>query len=233
MASLDYSLQQLSENQRTLLHRLAPFEGGANEDNLLAITEIPEDEWVTLRGALEQAALLSIEQIHKEITVPFLHFHPVLIPYLRGQLGPIDDALHERYGRRYFTQAYHLASEDRRHPQSVHAQVRGELPNLLRALNLVLGSGKLEKATDMAENIDKFVIYFGLGKEHEELHKVIETIVATMQESEILTKTEFRCERFLSLEAFHEGRMQAAIARFTRAYRGPTCRHRGRSWFIL
>src|SRR6266700_6772177 len=84
LASLDYSLRRLSQAQRDILPRLALFEGGASEDDLLAITEIPEPEWVTLRQALEQAALLTAEQV-KGFTAPFLHFHPVLAPYLRSQ----------------------------------------------------------------------------------------------------------------------------------------------------
>src|SRR5207248_3576171 len=65
LASLDYSLRRLSEEQRTLLPRLALFEGGANENEILQITEIPESEWGKLRQALEQAALLTVEQVHE------------------------------------------------------------------------------------------------------------------------------------------------------------------------
>src|SRR6202022_1392335 len=42
LASLDFSLRRLSEEQRSLLPRLAVFEGGANENEILQITEIPE-----------------------------------------------------------------------------------------------------------------------------------------------------------------------------------------------
>ncbi len=61
LASLDFSLRRLSEEQRALLPRLAVFEGGASEDDLLAITEIPESEWAKLRPALERAALITAE----------------------------------------------------------------------------------------------------------------------------------------------------------------------------
>src|SRR5205085_1577252 len=74
LASLDYSLRRLSEEQRALLPRLALFEGGASEDDLLAITDIPETDWAKLRPALEQAALLTAEQVGT-FTAPFLHFH--------------------------------------------------------------------------------------------------------------------------------------------------------------
>src|SRR5260221_14779250 len=59
LASLAYSLQRLSQEQQAFLPRLALFEGGAMEPEILAITEIPENEWATLRPALERAALLT------------------------------------------------------------------------------------------------------------------------------------------------------------------------------
>src|SRR5947209_8360989 len=101
LASLDYSLRRLSDEQRTLLPRLSLFEGGASEDDLLAITEIPETEWAKLRPALEQAALLMAEQV-ANFTAPFLRFHPVLAPYLRSQPGAGDPSLQKRYAQRYY-----------------------------------------------------------------------------------------------------------------------------------
>src|SRR5947209_2478483 len=101
LASLDYSLRRLSDEQWALLPRLALFEGGANEADLLAITEIPESEWAKLRPALEQAALLMAEQV-ANFTAPFLRFHPVLAPYLRSQPGAGDPSLQKRYAQRYY-----------------------------------------------------------------------------------------------------------------------------------
>src|SRR6266571_7226435 len=147
LASLEYSLRRLSQAQRALLPRLALFEGGANENELLSITEIPEPEWVTLRSALEQAALLTAEQI-AGITVPFLHFHPVLAPYLRSQPGADDPALRKRYAQRYADLARYLYYEDDRHPHEVRALVQKELPNLRRALVLLLAADDLDAASD-------------------------------------------------------------------------------------
>jgi hypothetical protein len=149
LASLQYSLQRLSPAHRALLPRLALFEGGASEDDLLAITQIPESEWVTLRPALEQAALLSAEPIHEEVTVPFLHFHPVLAPYLRSQAGTDEAELRERYKQRYYELANSLVQQDQRHPQAVRALARRELPNLCRALALLLEVGEVEAASEM------------------------------------------------------------------------------------
>src|SRR5262249_22606509 len=84
LVSLLYSLQRLNEEQREFLLRLAVFEGGTLENRLLAITEIAEANWAELRPALEQAALLTVEPL-EGVKFPFLHFHPVLIPFLRRQ----------------------------------------------------------------------------------------------------------------------------------------------------
>src|SRR6266704_1014205 len=108
LASLEYSLRQLSEEQQALLRRLAVFEGGASEDELLAITEIPTDVWITLRSTLEQAALLATEQVHEDIGIPFLHFHPVLVPYLRSRQKTENTALIQRHARRYYIIATYL-----------------------------------------------------------------------------------------------------------------------------
>src|SRR5205823_948047 len=170
LASLEYSLQRLSTEQRALLPRLALFEGGANEDDLLAITEIPESEWATLRPALEQAALLTAEQV-EGFTVPFLHFHPVLAPYLRSQPGADDPALSERYAQRYAGLARYLYNEDNRHPQAVRALVQKELPNLRRALELLLEVDDLDEASQMVNNIARFLDYFGLLRERDELRR--------------------------------------------------------------
>jgi len=56
LASLEYSLRRLSEEQQALLRRLAVFEGGASEDEIREITRIPDNDWIALRSALEQAA---------------------------------------------------------------------------------------------------------------------------------------------------------------------------------
>jgi hypothetical protein len=179
LASLDYSLRRLTEAERQLLARLAPFEGGASEDDLLAITELDEREWGRLRTALERAALLAPEQIGN-FTAPFLRFHPVLTPYLRGQAPPpeVDEAaLLARYAERYRTVARYLYTEDMRNPLAVRELVRRELPNLRRALEQLLSSGTLDEATEMAVCIARFLDYFGMWSERDELRRRVEMTV--------------------------------------------------------
>ncbi|MEW5941572.1 MAG: CHAT domain-containing protein, partial [Chloroflexota bacterium] len=50
--SLRFSLDRLGEEAKTMLTRLWVFEGGAMENALLAITEIPEETWNTLKPQL-------------------------------------------------------------------------------------------------------------------------------------------------------------------------------------
>jgi len=216
LASLDYSLRRLSQAQRALLPRLALFEGGASEDDLLAITEIPETEWVQLRPALEQAALLTAEQI-AGFTVPFLHFHPVLAPYLRSQPGADDPALRQRYAQRYAGLADYLYFEDSRHPQEVRALAQKELPNLRRALALLLEAGELDAASDMANSIAMFLNYFGLLREREELRRRVGEAVAAKrtQESGGLTYAEYLRESGLGDDEYGQGKIRAAYTRFT------------------
>ncbi len=216
LASLEYSLRRLSQAQRDLLPRLALFEGGASEDDLLAITEIPELEWVQLRPALEQAALLTAEQI-AGFTSPFLHFHPVLTPYLRNQQGAEDQASRARYAQRYAGLANYLYREDSRHPQAVRALVQKELPNLRRALALLLETGELDTASNMAEHIAYFLNYFGLLRERDAVRRRVGEEVAAKgtQESGGLTYAEWLRESGLGEDERQRGKIGAAYTRFT------------------
>src|SRR6266567_4174504 len=218
LASLDYSLQRLSEEQRKLLPRLALFEGGASDDDLLAITEIPESEWAKLRPALEQAALLTAEHIHDNVSIPFLRFHPVLAPYLRSQPGADDAALRERYTQRYYGLAIYLYHEDDRNPQPVRALVRKELPNLRRALELLLEAGELDAASNMAGSIASFLNDFGLLRERDELRRQVNEAVVTKgdQEGGGLTYAEYLRETGLGEDELTKGNLRAAHTRFTK-----------------
>lgn len=217
LALLDYSLRRLSEEQRALLPRLALFEGGASEDDLLAITEIPESEWDSLRLALGQGALLMEEQIHEDVAVLFLRFHPTLAPYLRTQPGANDEALIERYAQRYYKLANYLYDQDKRYPQPVRVLVQLELPNLRKALELLLKMGKIDDASIMVDRIAGFLNIFGQGRERDELRwRVAESVNALQtQESRKLTQAEYLRESGLGEDELSKGDLHTASARFT------------------
>jgi len=219
LASLDYSLRRLSDAQRAFLSRLALFEGGASEDDLLAITQIPEADWTALRSALEQAALLTPEPV-ADVTVPFLRFHPMLTPYLRSQPGAAaDHTLRECYAKQYAALAsafYHLDMQD---PRAVRAVVQKELPNLHQALASLLEIGDLETATKLADHITRFLTLFGRERERDELRRRMSGALTTQQTSadaDTLSIAEYLQESSLGEDEWQHGDLRAATTRFTR-----------------
>jgi tetratricopeptide (TPR) repeat protein len=217
VASLEYSMRRLSNAQRTLLPRLVVFEGGAMEDNLLAITEISEATWAELRPALEQAALLTVEHLDG-VGPPFLHFHPVLVPYLRDQAEANDEALLARYAERYYKISGFYYQHYDRYPMQTRAIVQRELPNLRRALAVLLEAGQLESAVDMAGPIGRFLTIFGLHREQALVQQRLTHALAAqqMQTGNTLTQTEYLYESNLGEEEYRKGYLQAAISRFSR-----------------
>ena len=168
VASLRLSLDRLKPSARELLPRLGVFQGGAMENLLLMITEIPEAEWPTLRRQLEAAALLEAGSL-PDVNLPFLRFHPTLAPLLWAEL---DKAQQEQLSAAYRARYCHLASwlyyEDTRNPHAVRAIARRELPNLLHAVDAALRLGEAE-AVDFANSVIKFLTNFGLQREVEHL----------------------------------------------------------------
>lgn len=213
LASLDYSLRRLTEAQRALLPRLAVFEGGAWEFQLLQVTELPEAEWAELRQALEQAALLRAEPL-EGWKVPFLQFHPVLTPYLRTLPGAEDEGLALRFREGYAALANDLYSEDNRNPHTVRLLVRRELPNLRRALDVLVTAGAADAAVDMADSIAKFLADFGLRRELDELRRKVTAVVNAQSGDGGLTQAEYLRESGLGEGELARGNLQAAYSRF-------------------
>ncbi len=164
VASLQLSLDKLDDAARRVLPRLGVFQGGAIEERLLAITEIGEEVWPTLRQQLEAAALIEAETL-PGVGVPFLRFHPTLAPMLWAQLGAEDRArLGAAHRRRYYALANYLYQSDDKSPLEARAIARRELPNLLQAVHAALDAGDPE-AVVFAESVNKLLVYFGLKQE--------------------------------------------------------------------
>ncbi len=212
LASLDYSLRRLTDTHRTLLPRLALFEGGASEDDLLAITKIPEAEWAALRSALGQAALLTAERVHERITEPFLHFHPVLAPYLRTLPGADNAEGYQSYAGRYHALATHLYHEDKRNPEPVRSLARRELRNLRRALDLLLELGEHDVAVALTTCITHFLTIFGLLREREDLERKIAALPKPTDA--VLTETDYLRESNAGEHELARGNVRAASTRF-------------------
>jgi tetratricopeptide (TPR) repeat protein len=155
LASLQLSLERLDKEAQQWLPLLGVFQGGAFEDDLLAITEIPPATWPQLRPLLEAAGLIKVEHL-TNIGVPYLQFHPTLAPALWSRLDrPQQQTLRQRYQQRYYALSGYLYFEDKHHPLEARAIVKHELSNLLSAVK-----GALAEATDYAVDFVKCVNWF-------------------------------------------------------------------------
>jgi tetratricopeptide (TPR) repeat protein len=215
LASLEYSLNRLTQQQQAWLPRLACFEGGALEENLLAVAEIPQTDWAELRTALEQAALIVAERI-VGVTAPFLHFHPVLVPALRGRPGADDPTLRRRYAARYLWLARFAHSTDTRSPRQVRALVRRELPNLLRALDLLLDAGDVDAASTMANPLAEMLRSMGLTRISDEVRRRVADATARVEPSgdSAFTSPSWEAAHGLASREFEQGNLDAALARY-------------------
>ena len=171
LCSLHYSLRRLTDNQRLMLCRLTIFQGGASEPEFLSITRFSSGEWGALRASLEQAGLLSIEPIHSHVRASYLHFHPVLIPFLRGECQPTDAALREDYMEVYFRVAAYIQNEDSHNPIPARPLFWRHLPNLRKALQLFLDADRLDEAVEMGSHLSNLLDHIGSEREREGLRQ--------------------------------------------------------------
>jgi len=185
------------------------------EHALLQITQIPEEEWIKLRSALEQVALLTIKEVPGNM-FPFLYFHPVLIPYLRSLRHATDKELYDRYVSIYISLALKLRGEDYHYPLAVRAVTWRELPNLRRTLELLLDEGNVGAASILADLIVWFLDCFGLWRERDALWRRLAEAAAVKgsQGGETLTAEEYLREMGRGEYEFDKGDLRAAYARF-------------------
>lgn len=200
--SLEFSLRRLGEESRAALPDLAVFQGVAFEDDMLAITEIDEELWRTARVEMEQAALVTVEQV-PGVTPPFLRFHPTLLPALAPRLDPARRAaLAERYWQRYYALVDYLYQADATTPHQARAIAQRELPNLAHAFNLAHAA--LDRATDppaqadllltvvdFADRLSRFLNAFGRWRERDALQGRVHALQDRLAGDGPLTKAGF------------------------------------------
>jgi tetratricopeptide (TPR) repeat protein len=156
--------------------------------------------------------------------VPFLHFHPVLLPALRqeaatqGEEAEEERALRQRYAQRYAAVAAYLHREAYQHPEPVFALVQRELPNLRKALEWLVQAGDMEAASLMAADLTIFLTAMGLTRERERVRRRLEQALATVpaQADGGLTQAEYLQEIGRAQDERGSGKVQAAFARLTR-----------------
>jgi len=161
IASLYLSLEKLDGPMQQWLPRLGVFQGGAFENILQAITEIPNAQWQTLRQSLENTCLIQREQMDG-VTVPYFKFHPSLAPMLWQQLpAPEQQALLQRYRQGYYELASFLYQKDSDNPSQARTIELLELPNLLEVVHGAVNTGE-EWLGDFADKVKSFLGDFGL-----------------------------------------------------------------------
>lgn len=194
--SLQFSLQRLGEATRAALPDLAVFHGEVMEYDILKVTQMSKNLWQQIRQELEQAALVTAENL-PNVNSPFLRFHPTLLPYLATQLPAERRAeVENRYWREYYRTVRQLHKLDTQHPHAARAIAVRELPNLQAALHLAMAAGEMEIVAHFADSIAKFLNNFGRWRERDAMLAQVEQwakeqMAKTMKAAGKLTETEF------------------------------------------
>ena len=165
LASLTLSLDRLDPALRPHLPSLGVFQGGAFEVSVLAVSELPPEQWAALRRGLEQTALLTVETL-PGFGTPFLRFHPTLAPALWSRLSAEQQStLAARHRAHYFAVSGELyAMNSTAAVQTARAIARRELPNLLAAVEGALAAAE-PGAIEFVAKVVRFLDVFGLGRD--------------------------------------------------------------------
>ncbi|HUX88384.1 MAG TPA: hypothetical protein VMW65_15385, partial [Chloroflexota bacterium] len=186
------------------------------DPDLLEITGMGSEQWNDLRGELEQVGLLTQDVILNGMKARFLHFHPVLTPYLRSLPGANDPSLVERYVRYYTGLTTHMLRMDKAQPERVRAIVQLSLPNLIRALDLLLTSDDVEVITATADAIITFLEYAGRLRERNALRARVLAAIRDKIAAEAgpLNWSTYWREKSLGEAELEKGDWTAALRRF-------------------
>jgi tetratricopeptide (TPR) repeat protein len=181
VASVNLSLEQIDAPVQPYLPRLSVFQGGAFENVLQAITNIPDVQWQTLRYNLEATGLVQVESING-VTVPYLKFHPGLAPVLGARLSEQErQALRSRYRRGYYEMSNFLYEEDSKNPYQARAIEHREMPNFLPAVHDAWETEE-EWAEEFIGNLKSFMADFGFKSTYEALAEHAEELEALEEE---------------------------------------------------
>ncbi len=132
------------------LKRLTVFAGGADERRALVVADVPEADWADLRVALEQGGLLTVERPADVGGQPFLRFHQALVSVGTAGGSKVDGDTAARFITLYLDLAASLATAGSDGSEISAAELRRELPNLERALDLAASAGDAARARTAA-----------------------------------------------------------------------------------
>ncbi|NEZ64604.1 CHAT domain-containing protein [Leptolyngbyaceae cyanobacterium CCMR0082] len=121
--------------------------------------------WTELRQSLEKYGLVTIEQHSHRQEAPFLRFHPVLISFSRRTITQEEyEYLMKEYRDEYYKLSKELYELYHTDPPLAFEIARYELPNLVSSARSALLTDD-ENAIDFVDNINRFLIQFGLKRQ--------------------------------------------------------------------
>jgi tetratricopeptide (TPR) repeat protein len=170
---------------------------------------LEEAQWQSLRRGLELTGLIQVESV-PGVTPPFLRFHPTLAPALCEKLPAKERAeLIARYQERYYQLSVFLYNQEDKAVVEVREIARRELPNLLAAVDGVLDS-RTSSAVDFAENVARFLGFFGLSRDRAALNKRVQAVAPDRGSDDW-----YRARYLLGEQLFAAGSLREAEAVFT------------------
>jgi len=202
MASLNLSVEKLESSQQWL-QKIGVFQGGAFENVLQAIMELPEAQGSPLLQSLESMALIQAEKLNG-VTVPYFHFHPRLASLLWARMSPTEQQLSTaRYHQGYYELSQFLYNEEKNNFHQTNAIARKELPNLLHAVYGALATGK-SWAIEFAVSVHVFLHDFGIKSDLDQLVVNKETVEQVGFSQEWLTNRSNQGEQLYAASHYQE-----------------------------
>jgi tetratricopeptide (TPR) repeat protein len=209
LASLRFSSSHLSSAAQAALPWLAWFTGGVFEQVLLAVGEIPPDQWTAVRAELEGLALVSADDRVKMNGGPYLRFHPTLPYGANPDAVPQPEPVRRRFVGVYLDVARAVRSTvfggDPRGAMEVTAREEG---NLRLAVARALEIGDAAGAGEIGHALSLFLQMSGRLRERDRLAKWLADGVERSGWSEAAAI--YARERAWTL--FLEGKPQEAIS---------------------
>ncbi len=174
LASLKLSIERLDAEAQQYLPLLGVFQGGAMENTLLNITEIPKEIWAKLRPLLETTGLVQVETL-PNIVAPYLQFHPALSTALQSN----DDILRQRHQCFYYEFSCDLYNKENKTTFKTRIIAKQELPNLLFAVKGALANAA-DYAGEFVKNVNLFLNFGGLQRDLAKLNEQVSKLAGEL-----------------------------------------------------
>ena len=213
VASLDASIRVLSEDERSTLDWLAPFDSGAYEDDLRALDGSAPPSWPGIRSALLRTGLARLDSPGSPGGACFFRFHPALTPFLRGRPNSVQASAATAHSVRYLGLAVALNARDTPDPAAARARVRPDLPNFRRAFHTLLAS-KPDAATALLNHLWRFLLIEDRGPEIDALTRRLEAARAAADTGGPLWESDWKLAMTLGRADLDNGRHSEALGHF-------------------